>query len=164
MVISGGGGNPFVTTTAVDIADFRAPASSFSPAAPINHGRTHLNAVLLPDRTVFVSGGGSGAELQPVLTSEIYDPSSDTWTLGPDARVGRLYHSVALLLPSGEVLTAGSNPDRGDDELRMEIYHPPYLFRGPRPVIDRAPSKLHHGAHDQCFIANSVKTEVTVVQ
>ena len=147
MVISGGGGNPFVTTTAVDIADFSGPAPLFSPAAPIHHGRTHLNAVLLPDRTVFVSGGGSGAESQPVLTSEIYDPLTDTWTLGPDARVGRLYHSVALLLPSGEVLTAGSNPDRGDDELRMEIYHPPYLFRGPRPVIDRAPGRLHHGAH-----------------
>jgi FtsP/CotA-like multicopper oxidase with cupredoxin domain len=147
MVISGGGGTPFTTTTAVDIVDLREARPSFSPAASINHGRTHLNAVLLPDRSVFVSGGGAGSESLPVLTAETYDPSADRWVLGPQATVPRLYHSIALLLPSGEVLTAGSNPDRGDDELRMEMYHPPYLFHGPRPLIDQAPATLHHGAH-----------------
>ena len=54
-----------------------------------------------------------------------------------------MYHSIALLLPDGRVLTAGSNPEANDvpgGELRLELYHPPYLFRGPRPIIDRAPS------------------------
>jgi len=41
-----------------------------------------------------------------------------------------MYHSIALLLPDGRVLAAGSNPNRRDDELRLEIFHPPYLFRG----------------------------------
>jgi hypothetical protein len=43
------------------------------------------------------------------------------------------------------VATAGSNPSRGDDELRIEISHPPYLFRGLRPFIENAPEKLTYG-------------------
>jgi hypothetical protein len=101
--------------------------------------------VLLPDRTVFVSGGGSVGEGQPVLESEIYDPLTGTWRDGATATVPRLYHSVAVLLPTGEVLTAGSNPNRGDDELRIELYHPPYLFRGRRPFIESAPQTIGYG-------------------
>ena len=145
MVISGGGGNPFTVTTAVDIVDMKAASPAYAPAAPLTYGRTHLNAVLLPDRTVFVSGGGSASEGQPVLQSEIYDTLSGTWSLGPIATVGRLYHSVAVLLPSGEVLTAGSNPHRGDDELRIEIFHPRYMFRGRRPFIESAPEAITYG-------------------
>ena len=55
--------------------------------------------------------------------------------------VPRLYHSVALLLPDARVITAGSNPHRRDDELRLELFHPPYLFRGPRPFIESAPDR-----------------------
>jgi len=36
----------------------------------------------------------------------------------------RLYHSVALLLPDGTVWSAGSNPNWGTWENRMEIYKP----------------------------------------
>ena len=48
-------------------------------------------------------------------------------------------------MPDGRVLTAGSNPRRRDDELRLEVYHPPYLFRGPRPCIERAPAQIRLG-------------------
>ena len=54
-----------------------------------------------------------------------------------------MYHSVALLLPDARVITASGNPAQGhqvnweppdpNEELRMGIYSPPYLFRGPRP-------------------------------
>jgi hypothetical protein len=59
--------------------------------------------------------------------------------------VPRLYHSVAVLLPDGTVITAGSNPARGDEELRLELFHPPYLFRGPRPVIDSVAQTFVYG-------------------
>jgi sugar lactone lactonase YvrE len=45
-------------------------------------------------------------------------------------------------LPDGRVLTAGGNPRRRDDELRLEVYHPPYLFRRPRPCVERAPGMV----------------------
>ena len=77
--------------------------------------------------------------------AEIYDPAGNTMRAVAEAGVSRLYHSTALLLPDGRVVTAGSNPDRGDDELRLELYHPPYLFRGPRPLLDSTPAEWRYG-------------------
>jgi plastocyanin len=138
-----GGGDPAIDL--VDQIDLTAATPTYTPAAPLHHARMHLNAVLLPDRTVFVSGGGGMGEANPVKEAEIYDPATDAWTEAATATVARLYHSVALLLPDGRVITAGSNPHRGDDELRLELFHPPYLFRGPRPFITDAPDAIAYG-------------------
>jgi len=112
--------------------------------------------VLLPDRTVFVTGGSLKQEDTPLarLQSEIYDPAANTWTLTAACTVPRLYHSTALLLPDARVVTAGGNPEGGqhvvwgqdpEEEMRLEIFSPPYLFRGPRPIISAAPAELKYG-------------------
>ena len=80
----------------------------------------------------------------PVLTAELFDP--DDRTPGRSlaaAAVPRVYHSVALLLPDGRVWTAGSDYGNGSHEMRMEIYSPPYLFAGPRPVDHRGARRRH---------------------
>lgn len=143
MVIGGWGGAGAVANT--DIVNLSTATPSYQATMPMLHGRTRLNAVILPDRTVFVSGGGANPESGPVLEAEIYDPQTGTWTAAASATVPRFYHSVALLLPDGRVATAGSNPDRGDDELRIEIFHPPYLFHGQRPFIEDAPTDITYG-------------------
>jgi hypothetical protein len=51
----------------------------------------------------------------------------------------RVYHSVAVLLPDGSVLTAGGNPQRGTFDNTLEIYSPAYMSQ-PRPLIQSAPS------------------------
>ena len=88
------------------------------------------------------------------LQGEIYNPATDTWTPAATATVPRLYHSTALLLPDATVVTAGSNPDGGshviwdddpNEEMRLEVFSPPYLFRGPRPVISTAPAQCNYG-------------------
>jgi hypothetical protein len=114
----------------------------------MHHARFHVNAVLLPDRSVLVSGGNGTNEDAPtaVLESEIYHPDTNPWSLAAKAQVAQMYHSIALLLPDGRVLAAGSNPNRRDDELRLEIFHPPYLFRGPRPFIESAPEEILYGS------------------
>ncbi|HYS72288.1 MAG TPA: galactose oxidase early set domain-containing protein, partial [Thermoplasmata archaeon] len=38
-----------------------------------------------------------------------------------------------------------SNPMRGVNELRIEIFRPPYLFRGARPVVDAIPVGVGYG-------------------
>jgi hypothetical protein len=41
------------------------------------------------------------------MTPEIWDPQTEVWSTVPDIAVPRMYHSNALLLPSGQVLNAG---------------------------------------------------------
>jgi galactose oxidase-like protein len=140
----------------VDIVDLKAAHPAFTAAAPLNLPRLHLNTVLLPDRTVFVTGGSLKQEDAPLarLQSEIYDPATDTWTLTGACTVPRLYHSTALLLPDARVVTAGGNPEGGkhvqwnqdpDEEMRIEIFSPPYLFKGGRPSIAAAPVEWKYG-------------------
>ncbi|KAF6244714.1 galactose oxidase early set domain-containing protein [Nitrosopumilus sp. b2] len=50
----------------------------------------------------------------------------------------------AILLPDGKVMTMGSNPTRKCVEKRIEIFSPPYLFAGDRPVIDDVKSVLKY--------------------
>jgi Domain of unknown function (DUF1929) len=160
VMIMGGGpaGKPNKTDAIdnVDIVDLTDPHPHFVPAAPLNFPRLHLNSVLLPDHTVFVSGGSLHQEDAPLarLQGELYDPATDTWTPTAAAVVPRLYHSTALLLPDATVVTAGSNPEGGahvlwdddpNEEMRLEVFSPPYLFKGPRPVISTAPAQCTYG-------------------
>jgi hypothetical protein len=105
---------------------------------------------------VFVTGGSLKQEDQPLarLQPEIYDPATDTWTPVAVSTVPRLYHSTALLLPDGRVVSAGGNPEGGthvqwdqdpEEEMRLEVFSPPYLFRGPRPTITNAPAHCTYG-------------------
>ncbi|KAM0542554.1 hypothetical protein ACHAPJ_012725 [Fusarium lateritium] len=85
-----------------------------------NGGQTMTDAILLPSGKVLLingahkgSAGGWMAD-DPVFKPLIYDHSAAVgkrFTSMPATDVPRLYHSVASLLPSGEVIVAGSNPD-----------------------------------------------------
>ena len=91
---------------------------------------------------------------------ELLRPGLDTaWRLGPAQQKWRAYHSTALLLPDGRVLSAGDDywhlgddprPQGGDPMDVGEIYSPPYLFDGdelaPRPTIEDAPAEVPYGA------------------
>ena len=55
----------------------------------------------------------------------------------------RMYHSTALVLPDGRVVTAGGE---AAGIRRAQIYSPPYLFKGPRPSITSHPSSTGYGA------------------
>jgi organic hydroperoxide reductase OsmC/OhrA len=49
----------------------------------------------------------------------------------------------------------------GRQAITKIVLHPQIEYAGPVP--DQATlDHMHHKAHDACFIANSVKTEVTV--
>ena len=149
VMVIGGGGAPS-STKRTDIIDLSTGpgGAAFHPGPDLARARGLCNSVILPDRTVLVTGGGLHGETRAdaVHLAEIYDPATNTIRSVAEATVSRLYHSIALLLPDGRVVTAGSNPDRGDDELRLELYHPPYLFRGPRPLLESAPTEWRYGS------------------
>jgi hypothetical protein len=158
MIIGGGPEDASNATGSTAIVDLTSGQPQYRPAAPMSLPRMHLNSVLLPDHTVFVSGGALKRETAQVarLESEIYDPATDNWRVAATASVVRMYHSVALLLPDARVITASGNPPPyGDkvpwepadpnEELRLEMYTPPYLFAGPRPVIGKVPTEWRYG-------------------
>ncbi len=131
----------------------------------MNNARWFTTGTLLPDGTVFASGGGnidhvnaSGFEA-PVRQAEIFDPETDTWTPAADMQRDRIYHNSAALLPDGRVLVGGHSPiplgvilshqDFGpgfannSKDSSFEIYSPPYLFTGAeRPAITKAPPAM----------------------
>jgi hypothetical protein len=158
MIIGGAPGNGEAIAN-VDVIDFTQPAPVYQPVAALSSPRKHPNATLLPDRTVLVTGGSQRGEDKAEATNhaEIFDPEHPElgWTQLAEASVTRMYHSVALLLPDGRVITASGNPAQGqqvnweppdpNEELRMEIYSPPYLARGARPTINAVPTEWRYG-------------------
>jgi galactose oxidase len=63
-------------------------------------------------------------------------------------QVPGLYHSLALLLPDGRVVTTpgrwAENPN--EEGREVQFYTPDYLLRGPRPSISSAPTTVGYGA------------------
>jgi hypothetical protein len=137
----------------VERIDLSLPDSRWKLMNRMHYRRVHANGVLLPDGNVVVVGGmstyghGSGAHgtQGAVLEAEMYDPSMNTWTRMAAQQKPRLYHSTALLLPDARVISMGSNPGAKSIEKSIEIFSPPYLFRGERPVITEHPEQIAYG-------------------
>ena len=138
--------------------------------------RRNSCSVLLPTGQVVVVGGVRPTEVEDdgqtvlrerdsgaVHRAEVYTPpfnvatgadETEEWQTDLEeeqAQVTRNYHSVALLLSNGSVLTAGSNFNAStghpDDfaEKRVEIYQPWYFSNADRPEIGDAPSSISYG-------------------
>jgi hypothetical protein len=143
-----GGGDPATATT--EVVDLSAGSPSWSPRASMSTGRIQLNAILLPNGKVLLSGGSVNSETPDTAgkTADLYDPVTNVMGNAGTASYSRLYHSVALLLPDATVASLGSNPGpRGRYVTAVEIYTPPYLYDSndrlittDRPVITGMPS------------------------
>ncbi len=149
---SGTGDPPYVQSAATTyVLDMNQVQPSWRATAPMAFPRSFLNLTILPDGNVLATGGERRTDpfdqTQAVFPAELWSPSAETWTTLAPLRVPRFYHSIALLLPDGRVLVAGGGRFGGgavDDMLNAEIFSPPYLFKGPRPVITSAPNPLSY--------------------
>jgi len=122
--------------------------------ASIDQVRYWSNATVMADGQVMVNGGSTAYnQLADVaVTAQIWNPATGAWTTGATAGKPRLYHSSALLLPDGTVLTGAGGAPGPVKNLNMEIFYPPYLYKtdgsgepAERPVIDSAPAIAHLG-------------------
>ena len=52
--------------------------------------------------------------------------------------------------------------DKGKMAVNLVRLDPKVVFSGEKVPTEADIERLHHGAHEQCFIANSVNTEITV--
>jgi hypothetical protein len=155
ILMVGGGGytgwstpdpkSPLPTATAETI-DLNGTAPTWKSTDPMQFRRRHLNATILPDGQVLVTGGTSSGGFNElagaVHAAELWNPATGHWSTLASNAVDRVYHSVSLLLPDATVLHGAS----GDANLpggttpypaqrNHEIFRPPYLFKGARPVI-----------------------------
>lgn len=131
------------------VLDMTQAAPMWRQVASMAFPRAFQNTTILPDGNVLVTGGGTKLDgydiTNGVLAAELWNPTTETWQTLADAKLARLYHSTALLLPDARVLIAGSGDDGPAVNQRMaEIYSPPYLFKGARPDIVSAPDLLQY--------------------
>jgi hypothetical protein len=143
------------TTNTAEIIDLNQPSPRWRWTGSMAHARRNLNATVLPDGTVLVTGGTNGTdsndETRPVHAAELWDPATGIWTVLASNTVVRAYHSTALLLPDARVLVAGGGEAGGVnrppaiDHKDGELFSPPYLFKGARPRISSAPATTRYG-------------------
>jgi hypothetical protein len=139
-----GGGDPPKNTA--EVIDLNAASPRWRAVGSMAFARRQINATLLPDGKVLVTGGtaapGFNNPSGQVDAAELWDPTTEGWTTlaSDNPQIPRVYHSTALLLPDGRVLSTG-----GNGYPQTEIYSPPYLFKGTRPTITSAPASVAYG-------------------
>ncbi|MEM7803015.1 MAG: galactose oxidase-like domain-containing protein, partial [Chloroflexota bacterium] len=136
---------------------------------PLNNNRRMGDLTIMADGKVLMTGGISRSNLLTdynfgVLTSEIWDPQTKTWTEVDSIAHPRQYHSSAILMKDGRIFKGGGGPCAGlsycddpssndptnDEVYDAEIYYPPYLYNedgswATRPEITTAPENISHG-------------------
>jgi hypothetical protein len=145
-----GGGTP--PTSTAEVINLNTPSPQWTYTGSMAYARWNTNATLLPTGDVLVTGGTSLADRADpagaVNVAELWHPASGQWTqLASAAPLLRGYHSTTVLLPDGRVLHSGGGDGGGvPNNLNYELYSPPYLFQGARPVISGAtPDDVGYG-------------------
>ncbi|MGW4119461.1 galactose oxidase-like domain-containing protein [Nocardia sp. NPDC004711] len=171
LVVGGGGvGDSALSTGRIDIVDLNDAQPRFTPLTVLPQGTRYPNLVPLPSGDVFITNGANdyrGRGASDILAAFLLDQQGVLHPMA-DPTVGRDYHSTAVLLPSGQIMTDGSNPlfaDKantlpGKFERRIEIYTPPYLYRPDggavaRPVITGGPDQIRRGATFEYTVGSS---------
>src|SRR3954452_1568619 len=148
ILVAGGGGS----LASARVIDINGATPQATDTAPMANGRRQHNLTVLADGSVLATGGNSsGAGLvdlnNGVYAAERWNPATGTWKTLAAEDVTRQYHSTALLLPDGRVLSAGGGICGTCDQVgylakNAQVFTPPYLFKtdgsgqlAPRPTV-----------------------------
>jgi hypothetical protein len=159
ILVAGGG----PSTNEARTIDINGATPTVATTAPMAFGRRQNNLTLLADGTVLATGGNSsGGGLvdmdNGVYAAELWNPATGQWKTLAAQQVTRQYHSTALLLPDGRVLSSGGGICGVCDQVgylakNAEVFTPPYLYKqdgsgalAPRPSVTRAPARVDYGA------------------
>jgi hypothetical protein len=159
ILVAGGG----PSTNTAEVIELTGATPTATPTGSMAYGRRQNNLTVLADGMVLVTGGNSsGAPLVDlnagVYAAELWNAATGQWTTLSSMQVTRQYHSTALLLPDGRVLSAGGGICGTCDTVgylnkNAEIFSPPYLFAkdgsgslAPRPTVAAAPGTVTEGS------------------
>ncbi len=120
--------------------------------------RAFQNSVVLPNGQVVIVGGQTLAvgfsDANAVLVPELFDPVTEAFVPMAPIAVPRNYHSFAVLLPDGRVLSGGGGlcgNGCAANHSDFQTLSPPYLFNADgsaavRPALLTAPRTAAHGS------------------
>jgi|GEM_PF-601959 len=114
---------------ALETAELYDPADGrFHPAGTLARGRKSATATLLTSGKVLVAGGcdalGISGCTEVLASTELFDPPTGQFELGPPMASPRRLHTATLLF-DGRVLVAGGDSDNGSyGVVATEIYDP----------------------------------------
>lgn len=149
-------GDSVIASNVASVIDVKGNWPTVRQIAPMKNRRHWANSTLLPDGNVLVTGGseanGAVGEVlsHPVgYEAELWDARTEQWTTMTSEKHLRHYHSSALLLPDGTVLSAGTGAPGPKNNLNGQIFYPPYLFDGnnwaKRPTINISNKTVTYG-------------------
>ena len=141
----------------------------------MTYTRAFANAVVLPDGTVFVTGGQAYAvpftDTTAVMYPELWNPASQKFSVLSPMATPRTYHSWALLLLDGTVINGGGGlcGDCTTNHYDAEIYTPAYLFNSDgslatRPVITSVSSASVTVGGKLTVIVNTTVTSFSLIR
>ncbi len=148
------------------------PAAGWNPYPLWQTARHNANTVLLPDGAMLTVGGNKGlyGYEDPEFSAELYSkPAGDTsgaWLKVASHVVQAGYHSSAILLPDATVLLSQDDMDSSAAaafQHKVQVYSPPYLFKGAQPVITAAPATAAYGQSIQISTDRSGMSGATLV-
>jgi hypothetical protein len=163
-------GVPFSRINTVAIGADGAESLTTTPTGPMNQGRWYTTGVALPDGSVLAVNGATLDEVvgpgdgMAIHQAELFTPDGKgggTWAPVASESHDRTYHNTAILLPDGRVLVGGHSPipnnygkvmtfpggfSNNSRDASFEIYSPPYLFKGDRPVMGQVQQELGYGS------------------
>lgn len=137
-----------VATTDAHVIDVNSGTSAtVTQVGSMAYPRTFCNSVVLPSGEVVVVGGQTQvllfSDTYAVLPAEIFDPVTETFSTLGSMTTARTYHSTAILMKDGTVMSSGGGLCGGCQNANhkdFEILTPPYLIDNNgdpaiRPVI-----------------------------
>ena len=134
--------------------------------------RSRPSIVLLPDKRVLALGGYK-EEHDPTPTNawgymavaDLFDAVRESWRRLEPMSVAREYHAVPILIPDGRVVVIGGEgmPGVEPDTNVIEVFEPPYLFRGPRPEVRNLSSTTLRRGGTVSFDVTNTSTPTSVI-
>jgi hypothetical protein len=155
-ILYAGGGDP--PTRSAEVIDLNNPSPSWRNVSGMAFPRRQLNATILADGTVLVTGGtsapGFNNQAGAIHAAELWNPETERWTILASESKHRTYHGTTVLLPTAQVLSSGSGEGGGipfaNSEFSAQVFTPPYLLNADgtaavRPSVTSAPARISYG-------------------